>query len=450
MIRLRRPARDVAVWLLIGLAVREAFSFWTGHPFDSEIWVRNAYYVAHGWNPYVDMPPVPGLSFAYPGGAIPSVAYLPLWPLILAGLYQAFTPFAWAGRFLLYFLIKQPTILGDMAVGVLLFAAAMRWGAARPVARRILAFWMLFPYPILVSAVWGQFDAIVAALVLGSLLVAASWKRSGLLGLGILLKSFPIIFVPYELIRAGGQRRWIALLAVAVPATFTAAVFAVTGWGLAGFSGTLSWEAHGAPQGMTIGALLVDPSLAGLVAANLEWITLLGYLWIPGVAVGAWWIARRFPQPDAQAVLQAYMFLTVLLFLLRWVVNEQYVVYLLPLLLLDAALWHPERRGLFHATWILALSFLVVNNFFLVRFAAPAFPAALSFEAGLAANGAFSAARTLVLEILGILFTVHLLQVGMVIANPKRSATPWLVLGLRRTWSASLRRVRAMAAGRGG
>ncbi len=446
----RLPRRDVMVWLLLGLAVREAFSFWTGHPFDSEIWIRNAYYVAHGWNPYSYMPPVPGLSFSYTASVLPSVAYLPLWSMLLAGLYQLYSVFPAGGRFLFYFLLKQPPILGDVLLGALIFIAASRWGLERRAARRLLAFWMLFPYPILISAIWGQFDSLVAALVLGSLLAAVPWKRSGLLGLAVLLKTIPVIFVPYEFLRTKGRARGSTLLAVAIPVLFTAATFVAMGWGPGGLPDTISYETHSTPQGMTIGALLIDPALAPFVNANLAWITYLGYAWIPAVLVGAWWILRRIAPDTPASIVQAFLFLTVLLLLFRWVVNEQYLLYLLPLLLLDAAIWHPERRGLFHATWILGLAFLIMNNVLLVRFAAPVYPNAMVIEANLLADPIFGPLRIRVLEILGILFTLHLVQLGMVIANPRRSPSPWLALVLRRVWSASVGRVRSVATGRGG
>lgn len=450
MIRLWRAPRDIAAWLVVGLTIRESFSFWTGHPFDTEIWLRNAYYVAHGWNPYGLMPPVPGVSFAYTGQVLPSVGYLPLWSLLLAGLYQVYALFPVGGRFFLYFLVKQPPVLGDVLLGALIFVGAVRWGASRPLARRLLAFWMLFPYPILISAIWGQFDSLVAALVLASLLAGSSWKRSSFLGLGILLKMLPVILVPYASLRTRGRGRWAALLAVAIPGLYTGAVFVATGWGVGGFSSTLSWTTHGSPQGMTYGALLTYPAFAGSVSANATLFYFLGYLWIPGILIGSWWVSRRFARNDPADILQGFAFLTVLLFLLRWTVNEQYLIYLLPLLLLDSALWHPERRSLFHATWILGMAFLVLNNFFLVRFAAPAFPDALPFEFGLQTNPLFSAVRSFLLGVIGILFSLHLVQLGTVLANPSRSTTPWLVRASRRTWSESVGRIRGIAAGRGG
>src|SRR5207237_4392986 len=91
--------------LLVGLAIREAFSFWTGHPYDFEVWLRNAYFVSQGANPYsAFMPPVPGLSFTYLNENLPGVGYLPLWPLTLAGLYRLYAIHPGMSRLVLYFL----------------------------------------------------------------------------------------------------------------------------------------------------------------------------------------------------------------------------------------------------------------------------------------------------------------------------------------------------------
>ncbi len=440
---------SIARLLLLGLVIREAFSFWTGHPFDMEIWVRNGYYVSLGGSPYAPMPPVPGLSFTYLNQSIASVAYLPLWPLMLAGLYRLFSAVS-GSRFVLYFLLKQPSILGDVLLGYLMGRAAERWGAPVPTARRVLAFWMVFPYPILISAIWGMFDGLVAACVVGSLLVSATWKRSSLLGLGVLLKLYPVIFVPFAILHTRARARWEALLAVAVPAAFTAAAVAVTGWGLGGVTATFSWEIHVFPQGMTIPALLANPWVAPFFFANPGWVYFLGYVWVPGILVGSWWISRRFPGTSPQDLIQAFLFLTIVLFLLRLEVNEQYVVYLLPLLLLDVVLWHPERRALFRTTWVLTLAFVVLNNFLLVRFAIPAFGDALVFEDAWAANALFGGMRLVLLDVLAVLFSIHLIQMGRVIADPRKSPSPWLVVVPRRLWSASFARIRSRATERGG
>src|SRR3989442_15999822 len=91
------------VLVLLGLLIREAFSFWTGHPYDLEVWLRNAYFVSQGANPYTAyFPPVPGLSFAFLNQPLGGGGYLPLWPLIVAGLYRVYVVIPGANRFVLY------------------------------------------------------------------------------------------------------------------------------------------------------------------------------------------------------------------------------------------------------------------------------------------------------------------------------------------------------------
>ena len=85
-------ARKIGALLLLGVLVREAFSFWTGHPYDFELWVRTGYWVARGVNPYGTISFAPGVSFVdrhrRRWGA--TIAYLPFWPLLLAGLYKVY------------------------------------------------------------------------------------------------------------------------------------------------------------------------------------------------------------------------------------------------------------------------------------------------------------------------------------------------------------------------
>jgi len=109
---LRRLSKTPRGLLLLGLLVREMFSFWTGHPYDLEVWLRNAYFVSHGANPYAAfLPPVPGLSFAYLNDALPGVGYLPPWPLIVASLFRLYSIVPGVSRFVLYFLLTQPPVL---------------------------------------------------------------------------------------------------------------------------------------------------------------------------------------------------------------------------------------------------------------------------------------------------------------------------------------------------
>lgn len=427
MPRIRISWNDAVFVTLVGLVLREAFSFWTGSTYDSEVWIRNAYYVAHGVSPYSLMNPIPGLSFAYLNQALPSVGYLPLWSMLLAAIYDFFVLLPGYNRFVFYFLIKQPPILGDVILGRLLSKATSRWGGTPEAAQRVLTFWMLFPYPILVSAVWGQFDALVAMLWVASLLVSGPLKRSGAEGLAILLKLFPVIFVPYHFLRERGWARWRQLLVVAIPAVFTAAAFALGGWGLASFQGTMVYEAHGVALGMTLFAVVFSQDVVAAYPGVMAFFPLVSWLWVPAVVLAGAYAVRRFSRDTQVGLIQALLLISVVFFLFHAQLYEQYLLYLLPLLLVDAVLWHPERRLLFHQTWAIGLVYMIFNNDFLIRFAVPLFPSVLDTTVGLDSSPVFGVARAWILYILAVLFVVNLVQLAVVLADPEREARPWLL-----------------------
>jgi hypothetical protein len=424
--RLRMAWRRPGFILLVGLVLREAFSFWTGHPYDMEVWLRNAYFVGLGQNPYDHfLPPVPGLSFAYLQDSIPSVGYLPAWSLVLAGLYRGFVVLPGANRFVFYFLLKQPAVLGDVALGFAIFRTVNRWGGSADTARRALKTWMIFPYPIVIGAVWGQFDATVVDLILLSML-SSNWLRQyGSLGIGIFLKWFPLVLLPFLAMRERWLRKPGVLLAVAIPGVLSIAVFSIMNWDYVGVTGMAEYTSHGNIGGITYMSLLGSPLAAGVLSRIPDFYAALGYLWVPGILIGGVWGWRRFRGEKPDAMVQGFLLSTMVFFLTRQGVNEQYLMYLLPLLLIDVLLWHPERSGLFRLTWILCFAFLLVNNDLLVRFLGPVSDSFVNIAYAADASTVLGGVRTYAGYVLDVLITITFAQLIRTIANPKRSARPW-------------------------
>ena len=438
-LNLRRLTRTTRGLLLIGLAIREAFSFWTGHPYDLEVWLRNAYFVSQGANPYTAyFPPVPGLSFAFLNQPLGGVGYLPLWPLIVAGLYRVYVVIPGANRFVLYFLLKQPPILADVLLGFLMHRAIVRWSGNAEVALRGLKFWMFFPYAIIISAIWGMFEAMVAVLIFAFLLSTDAVKGYALIGLGILLKWLPLIYIPYYVFRERGARKLGGVISFAVVLGLTVLIFYVTGWDYVGVTAMTQSMSHGGGNGMTYVIIFQDPSVV-LILARLPGVYLaMGYMWPAGVILAGLIGQRRFPAKGAEATVQALLLITTVFLLTRWGVYEQYLTYLFPFLYIDVALWHPERKSLFRFTWVLAFAYLLANNDLLVRFLGPASSKAVDIAFAADNSGILSPIRTAALYAVAILFTAHLVQLVLVFLNPSRNTTPWL-FRLR-----SLRRARAL------
>ncbi|MEM0129652.1 MAG: hypothetical protein QXG65_05790 [Thermoplasmata archaeon] len=412
--------------LLIGLAIREALSFWTGHPYDFEVWVRTAHAVAQGSNPYAFWPPVPGVSFGYLTQTLPSAAYLPFWPLLSGGLYRLWETVGGGNRFALYFLLKQPPILADLLDAYLLYRLAGQWtGRLRP-AIEALGAWSLFPYAIVISAVWGQFDSIALATVLGALLARDAILRNVLYGWGIFVKWITFIFLPLELFAERGARRLAALVGVAIPVAATFAIFALLGWGVTNLLAASVSQTHGGGGGMSWVGILTSGPLYPALSAVPGLYPVLSYLWVPGIVLAGYAGARWVRRGEPRTLLRPVLFVTVAFLLLRWGLYEQYMVYLFALMILDIAVGHPGRRRLLRALTVAASAYLVVNNDFLLRFLTPIDPPLWPRLMALDATPVYGTFRTYALIALCALVTVLLVQALWVAWRDDPVPRPWI------------------------
>ncbi len=431
--RWRSPLAPI---VLVALAVREVFSFWTGHPFDFEIWVRTGYVVAHGHNPYLGLEgPVPG-SFAYLGTQLPLAAYPPFWSGLVGAIYRLWMAIGGGNRFVLYFLLKQPPIAGDLAAVYLLYRLAERWTGDRARARWIAWFWALFPYSILVSAIWGQFDAIIVAVLLAMLWARSAVERNVEIGFGVFVKFVTAIFVPLELFRARGLDRAKALIGPAVAAGLTIAVFLGAGWGfLTGFSATATSQASKGPGGMNYALLFNLQAVERSLAAVPGFFPYASYLWVIGIVL-AGWVGARWLSRDARTAteLRAMSLVLAAFLLLHWGVNEQYMLYLFAPLALDLALYHPGRRALFVYLVGICAAFLVFNNDFLYRFVSPIDPAVVGTSSALDASAGYGLFRTDGLYVIAVLVTIALAQVVYVLLTDEDRPVPWLVAPFAWIW----------------
>jgi hypothetical protein len=97
-------------------------------------------------------------------------------------------------------LLKFPYLLFDLAIGLLLMQ----------VSRRFLALWLFNPLSLYAIYMIGQFDIIPAALTVAALLLTRKNKLVAaviLLGLGAALKTYPLLLVPFVLIRSSGFKQ---------------------------------------------------------------------------------------------------------------------------------------------------------------------------------------------------------------------------------------------------
>ena len=425
----RRSPLTSRAWIVLGagLLVREAFSFWTGHPFDFESWVRTGYIVSQGQNPYVAFwPPVPGVSFAYLNENLTPAAYLPFWPVVLGELYRAWDLLGGGNRFVLYFLLKQPGILADVACAYLLYRIGERWTGRRSTAMTLLTFWSFFPYAIVITAIWGQFDSILVLVLLVLLYVRTPIERTALYGLGIFVKWLTVIFLPLEVFRDRGVRRLLALIGLAVPAALTLLVFVAEGWTFQGLGAFSISQSHGTGEGMNYVFLLTLSSVSALLSPIPLLYSGLGYLWVPGVIAAGWVGAKWLGANESRSELRAMLLLVTVFLLLRWGLYEQYFLYLFSLLALDVAVFHPERRALLWFTVGLASIDLLINNDLGLRFLSPIDLSLSSYTTAIDANDSWGLFRTYALLVLAVVVTVTLVQLIRTFLQDQEAPRPWL------------------------
>ena len=401
----------ISVPLVVGLAIREALAPFTGHPYDFELWIRIGYYVSSGQDPYTQTSPVPNLSLPSPV-SVTWIGYPPIWAFFQAGLFKMYSLTGIDNRFAYYFLIKQPMIIADLVASYLLFKIILVLGNERS-AIRAATFWLICPFTIIISSVWGMFDQIILVLVLGSVLLATETSKSAMLeALGILLKVIPVIYLPVLAFSQRTKTKMIGYLAmtVGVSAFFALGPYLVfKDWNVSLLVSVGVDETTKLANSMSYWDIVTyysnNYSLQGATYDAVKVITLI---WIPAVLAATYFCIKsiRGKENFEKNLAISLLFITLVFFLTKSAINEQYLIYFLGLGLVDYFLFNVKRRKqLFHAIWIVSLVFLIANNDFLVRFLAPISnhytDLSSTLETGLAGEMRFA-----IMIVCGILFTV--------------------------------------------
>jgi Gpi18-like mannosyltransferase len=400
----RGPRIGVYALLLLGLLIREIFSFWTGHPTDFELWVRLGYSMSHGGDPYGVLPAAPGLSFsnAFSNLNAATIAYLPFWPLLTGAIYLLYSLVGFNDRFIYYFLLKQPVIFGDVGLAYLLY----RYVSARKegsIARWVLSFWLFSPFTIIISGIWGMFDSLAMSFVILSIMSSCQIKRSFWVGMGIFAKSIPVMYaIPVTLRR--WKDAWALISAVGIPVLLSTVTFVVMGWPLSIVSLTLESAAAKGWWSMSLWDAFFYLNYLGLLP-NLSQFqyTALGLIWVPGIIIFTIIAYKRFGTETDYGLIQALIVVTLAFLIFKARVAEQYTIYLLALAAVDVAVWNPRRKRLLFGTLAVAMIYLVVNNYFLVRFLSPIYPDFVNLENAMSVS--IGSIRYAITFLLGTAFT---------------------------------------------
>jgi Gpi18-like mannosyltransferase len=365
--------------------------------------VRAGYWVAHGITPYASLPPAPGLSFAedFGAGANPAIAYLPFWPLLLGALYKFYILLGSPSRFVYYFLLKQPVIICDVLVGYSLYQYLDRRGS--PKARFALKVWLFSPFMIIVSAIWGMFDAIPVLFVILALTARPGAYRGTWEGLATFAKSIPVIYT-IPLSRGPNPLRNLAL-SLGIPIVATLVTIQLTGWSFSIFSTTVQSAIPTSRFSLSVWGLPFYLNTIGVLPnSDMGFFAWAGYIWVAGVAVATVLAYKWFGFNTERGMVQSLLLITLTFLVLRGQVNEQYSLYLFAPALLDVAMWSPQRTKLVLASIATVTAYHLTNVVLLIRYVTPAYENALAVEAGIISK--INAERNAGLFIAGMVFWI--------------------------------------------
>jgi hypothetical protein len=374
--------RNLLNWrnaILIGVLVRFLLCFWTGNPDDFEVFIRTGYYVAHGASPtqqkafYVEglgqptYPYVSGLGYPSP------------WGLYLALAYKTYQLLP-VSPYFYYFLIKLLPIAGDLIATYIIYRLALEYTNDVKKAQTLSSVFFLCPFAIFISSVWGMFDSIPILFTLISILLLIYEKpywSAFSLGLGILFKIIPIIYLPVQLLflrKKRGVRDAVLYLSIAMVVPFILALTPIIfyGWEISEATVTVFSQTQRRGGSLTywnIAALLKNlfPNIFSLEALNsLFSFPPIRYLWILGLIAAYLLYKERQTDIHSDArvdslriLLEGFSFATIGFLLTRPFVPEQFVLYLLPFLIILSASNLPKKY--YWLTWGFALVFALVN-----------------------------------------------------------------------------------------
>jgi hypothetical protein len=145
---------------------------------------------------------------------------------------------------------------------------------------------------------------------------------------------------------------------------------------------------------------------------------ILGFLWVPALLAITVWSFRRFRVETDYGLVQALLVVTLAFLIFKARVTEQYSIYLFALSAVDVAVWNPKRKGMLLAKMAVVLIYLIVNNYFLIRFLSPVYPNFTQVESAL--SQMIGSARYAADFLLGSIFTILNIRYLIALLRPGR------------------------------
>ena len=244
---------------------------------------------------------------------------------------------------------------------------------------RAFTFWMLCPFTIIISSVWGMFDQMILVLVLGSILLVEETQKSALMqSLGFLLKVLPLIYFPVMAFVQDSKQKIAVYLSVSLGSSILFVLVPYLffkNWNLGYLAGVGVSEVNKLGGSVNYWIVFSVYSEYYKIPSSVQsLLNVFSYAWIPALLISSFFCVSsiRGRKELTRNLCLSILFVTNIFLLTKSIVNEQYLIYFLGVSLVDYYVLESRvRQKLFHAIWISVLIFLMANNTYFTRFLAP-------------------------------------------------------------------------------
>ncbi|MEM3769641.1 MAG: hypothetical protein QXG76_00460 [Candidatus Bathyarchaeia archaeon] len=299
---------------------------------------------------------------------------------------------------LLDLLIKTPLILSDLAIALLLLKIIGKL-SGKEKARKHAYMWILNPFVIFISAVWGMFDTLPTLFTLLAVwlfLEGKLGKSAVSLALAALFKMYPIVFAPILAFmhynKSGEKTEAAKYLLVTVSLTLLitfltnfcfALIFgqeplktAVTlTWQLFKGRASPNWYGSNIFFGLTPLNALEKTFKAWRVEANIPLSPIL-------ICVAIAFLLFKISRKKNLDMVEIFSYITVAhfaIYLTYTVVNEQYLIWILPFLLVLAAVKNsPKMEFIYWTISLTTMLFIFAHygdlSYFISPYFVPGYP----------------------------------------------------------------------------
>ena len=364
LLRSLRTTNSDLYLLAFGFLFRLSLSPFSRDPWDMNVWQSIGSAILSGQNPYA----LTSNALIYP----------PLWGIFCTTSYLSYT--LTNNPFISYFTLKLPIIIADISISLIIKKIVYNRTLDVRKARTAMLLYLFNPVTIVISSLWGMFDAIPTLFALLSLLYLSQGKylKSGLtLGVGIGFKGFfPALLLPFFLFYIWKNEKrvsnclrfsiYTALIPLVISMPFliidsntyiSMILFPVkrlpihlTYW----FSISELLKANAIPATTII-------ALSSIVSLSL-FVTL--YLFL--IKKASVWPTKNNPG-NMNFILKGTILVFFIFYLTSNTVNEQYLIWAIPFLILYTKIYDQSLELPFYSLIILDTLFLLLNvgpNFF--------------------------------------------------------------------------------------